>query len=219
MGHLPNTYISPPGGWRYRHPTTGSTLTHISLDALLSTVHGYNKANNFPTGEDLRPEIERQICEDHPDYCSGLVSPFQAMAKPAPLSLKDRLRSVKQTLATVKQGTLTLGSWMVSGWMKVPQEQATARAAVCSDCAFNQQPSGCSGCSMAALLSIVKSVVGNASTPHDSRLHACNICGCSLRVKVHLPLDPILKHTPDSQQELLPDHCWILREKGDRNET
>lgn len=43
----------------------------------------------------------------------------------------------------------------------------------------------------------------------EKRLHICERCECVLKLKVHVPLEFILKHT---KIEGLPAHCWVIQE-------
>ena len=41
----------------------------------------------------------------------------------------------------------------------------------------------------------------------EDKLHLCNLCGCWLPLKVHVPLHIARENTPDWQN--YPEHCWL----------
>lgn len=204
--HLPNTYTSPPGEWQYVVPETGQLFRGSNWPQLEEQLRAHYAATTYPQPDDLFAKVEDYICANNPDYCDGrpALSPPRNPSNPF---------SLAHSFTTVLQGTSTLASWLLNGRRYVPQDQATQRASVCTTCVYNSEPQGCSSCNSKVMQEAVMLVVGKRSTPHDGSLRACRICSCGLRAKVHLPLDAILKYMPTAQQEALPAHCWIMKEK------
>jgi hypothetical protein len=62
---------------------------------------------------------------------------------------------------------------------------------------------------MSALKEAVNVVVGGAATAYDSQLQSCKVCGCSLKAKIHLPLDILRDNLTDAQMNALPQACWL----------
>lgn len=44
----------------------------------------------------------------------------------------------------------------------------------------------------------------------EARLHVCGLCGCLLRLKVHVPLHIARENTPDWQN--YPSYCWLTKD-------
>jgi hypothetical protein len=202
---LPNTYTSPPGEWRYLVPETGVHFQGSNWSQLYDQLTAHYRASGYKLPDDIFQRVEDYICANVPDYCVGVGG----------IAVSPRSTSfpLAHTFSVVAQGTRTLASWLIGGRQYVPQSVANTRAQVCSTCAFNSVPEGCSGCNSSVLKEAVRLVVGNRTTPYDSSLKACRVCVCQLQAKVHLPLTTLLQHMPDSQQAQLPSHCWIVKER------
>jgi hypothetical protein len=138
----------------------------------------------------------------------------------AGLSLESRLEFCKdadpnavQTIGLhlwdIVRGSLTLAGWKANGSQVVPIEEAERRAGICSTCPYNvAYRSGC-GVDCQQLTDAVVSLVGQAATSLDGRLNACAICKCSLRAKVHIPLDDIRRFESAELQSKYPEWCWL----------
>lgn len=201
---LPNHVTAPPGSWRYKVPETNQTFSGPSEHSLITQLQAHYRANGYPvpTSDDLRPRIEAFICAAVPDYCTGNE----------PARFVDGF-----SFHTVIQGTRTFAVWLLKSLLKgsrqyVPQEQANTRAAICQICSFNEQPDGCSGCNSGTLKTVVQVIVGSRSTPSDDSLKACRICNCLIKAKVHLPHSVLYDNMTTKQKELLPGHCWLVKE-------
>lgn len=47
------------------------------------------------------------------------------------------------------------------------------------------------------------------SVEGESELGWCEVCNCKLSLKVHVPPQTILNHTPAETLEKFPDFCWL----------
>lgn len=157
-----------------------------------------------------RQMIEEQICfelgKEAKNWC---IDPQTGVASHIAPDSPD---CVGLSLTSVKQATFTLVHAAVSG-RRVEQDEAERRASICNQCTQNREVSGCRGCAAGALTSLIDSVRKGKTTSLDSKLHTCCVCGCLNRVKIWLPLDIILSHTPLDQKELLKTkapNCWML---------
>jgi hypothetical protein len=208
-----NPNVTPPGLYRYRIPElTGEAATvkdFYAYNDLENEVIARYKRNGIGIPSDLRQQITDQLCQQLPKgWCrdgTGLFGYF---------------RTLLHEFQRVLQGTITLADWWIAaGKKRVSTEEIQRRSAICQQCAFNQPPTGCSGCNMAALNRIIEAAVGNDRLPSDAGLEACAVCGCSLKVKTRLPLDVLQRHLTDEQKmQFPPAHngwpgCW-LREKN-----
>lgn len=46
----------------------------------------------------------------------------------------------------------------------------------------------------------------------EDKLGHCEVCNCVLSLKVHVPIQTILNHTPADQKAKFPAFCWISEE-------
>lgn len=156
-------------------------------------------ANNLPIGLQWAEKIQDQLCAGlDSEWCNDGGYPIPPMG------------GWGFTIQAVIQGTRTLAQWMINAkGKKVELVEAERRALICAGCPFNQPPVGCSGCNIKALHDASNFVVNGAATVYDSQLQSCKICGCSLRAKIHLPLDILRDNLTDGQMNALPQHCWL----------
>lgn len=192
--HLIDSSISPPGGPRFTHPD-GFVSTALNIPALVRKVAQYRANRGLPAVSEgfarLSQEVEDHICsalslEDQQANCvGGIVAP----------------RSIHWT--EVKRFLLTMATWALKGFLKVPQEEATRRASICAGCPYNVATSGCGGCRLA--LAGLRSSILKGTTPHDDKLQACGVCGCDNSLQVHVPLEVLQQVRNDV---VYPDFCW-----------
>lgn len=187
---------SPPGGWHFRHPISGVEFALHSWIQLRGAVDKHCEGNGYPPISDAA--IEEQICSRLGDqmyrWCEG-----------------DGLtvRGIGLTWQEIARGTMALGSFLLHGRQRVPQEEAERRAGICRTCPMNvffSRPCG-GGCP--ELNDAVQSIIGDATTSNDAHLEACAICGCSNRAQVHVPIES-LQHGVNVAEfiEKAPIPCW-----------
>lgn len=46
----------------------------------------------------------------------------------------------------------------------------------------------------------------------EEKLGHCEICNCGLSLKIHVPRQTTLNHTPDEEYAKLPEWCWMRTE-------
>lgn len=196
--HLDNTQIVPPGGFRYKDTSTGVTVTGPSYKDWVKAVKAHKTANNIPFTSRLEEEMQEQLCQQLPiGWCVRDGMPFDS-------GVVSGL-----TFDKIMTGTATLGDWLLNGGKKVAKDEAQRRANVCGSCPFNQQPQGCSSCNQGKLLGLVNRIVGGEKLQGDDRLHACTLCGCSLKAKVWLEIEVLQRHTGGVN---FPEWCWLKKE-------
>lgn len=110
----------------------------------------------------------------------------------------------------IRQGGRILKDWLGDGGQPVPVSQAQARADICAKCPHNYK--GHWLWSMATSLAIRAQMdlrrVMAISLRDEDELHICEICGCQLKLKVHVPFAHIYRHTADEMFTKYPDFCW-----------
>ena len=195
MLHITNLNEAPPGGWRYTQPESGFAMSGITFGQLLKRVAAHRHSNGFPTDGSLSAEVQDSICEhlgfaDQCRRCSGgLVPPAQ--------------RSIRWS--DVGRFMKVMAAWVTaSGDKFVPAEEANRRAALCASCPYNKPVRGCSSCH--AILEEISEAVAGRTTPSDTELFGCGICGCANKVQVHAPLEALRAGiTPEME---FPPQCW-----------
>lgn len=116
----------------------------------------------------------------------------------------------KLSVSDMKTFFETMAKWSGIKFATVDQDEADRRAAICSTCPKNVEIHGCSGCFR--LLSKIQSLIGNKRTKEDHMLQGCEVCACSLRAKVWLPIEAMAGTRQDDQ---FPDHCWLRSDSED----
>jgi hypothetical protein len=138
---------------------------------------------------------------------------FQTPPRLLPQAVAEGVAGVKKVAA----GAALLFEWEESGQPPVAAELSNKRASVCVTCPKND-PEHMSKWFTQPVSEMIRKKLGrlngmNLSTENDSKLGICRACLCPMKLKVHTPLDLILKHLrPEARNELW-DQCWILSEK------
>jgi hypothetical protein len=202
MKTLLRNYETPPTGWRYLVHETGFTVKGQSLMCLVDNVTKHMVANRVLVPENLWDIVQDQMCQVLPaSYCKepGFPTP-------------PEYGGTKFTLGRVIAGTRVISAWLLSGKPRVDQETADWRSAICAGCPHNRQPSGCEGCSAGRLRDLVVRVVAGSRTLKEEEIVACDVCGCSLKAKVWIPLDILQEHVERGVNGNFPAHCWAKKQ-------
>lgn len=180
----------PPGGeWSYVEPETGMKIAHNHWRSFLEKAFKHREANGLYTGGGWQDIVWDLLCRQNPQV------PSIDTEKP------ER----RMDFADVRRFAITLSNWLGAEEKWVAQEEAERRAAICAGCPYNVVVSGCWGCK--GPLNWIVEMMGNRQTSRDADLQQCSKCFCTLRAKVHIPLDVML----EGQEPLedLPDFCWL----------
>lgn len=168
--------------WRYVQPESGAVFTGTSYWGIVDQVHEHRRAMGYDIGEGWEERFQDALCRQNEQVpCTDRVTPPSKRR----LQLADLRRFM--TAASKFDGTF------------VAQEEAERRAVICSTCPLNKTVTGCWGC--AGLLKVALKFLAGRSTRRDKALESCAVCGCVLRVKVHLPVGE-----PDGLT--YPEWCW-----------
>lgn len=192
-----------PGGFKWKCQETGQWVpARGSMPSYVDFIYQCRQhciANNLPIGLEWEQTIQDQICATlDGQWCSEFGHPVQTRS------------GWSFDFQSVLQGTLTLGRFLIRDHgKKVEYAEAERRAAICVGCVYNQNPIGCTNCSMGALREAAKTVVNGEPTTYDSKLMSCKICMCNLKAKIHLPLNTLKKYMSEDQMSALPDFCWL----------
>jgi hypothetical protein len=191
---LGNLLHVPPGGWKYTQSQSGFEIAGGDYYDLREKVRKHRQLNNFVTGPELDAEIQEQLCAKmEPAARAG----FCRDCHPSPDTRALNLEDVKHFLK------------VAAGWIRTPtrfvsQLEATRRAEICASCPKNLGIAGCHSCHNLVKWTI--ELIGHRSTPFDSKLGACEVCGCGNQAQVHLPLEVLANGiTPEMEW---PSFCW-----------
>lgn len=190
---LKNLLHIPPGGWKYTQSQSGFLVQGGDYYDLREKVRKHRQINQFVTGPELDSEIQSQICSSLPAQArANFCRDCAASSTTRSLALED----VKHFLLVAKE-------WLGKP-VFVSTIEATRRAEICASCPKNIPIAGCTACRN--LVKWSTELIGQRSTPFDSRLGACEVCGCGNQAQVHLPLAALGKGiTPEME---FPDFCW-----------
>lgn len=112
------------------------------------------------------------------------------------------------------QGRKILHDWFGAGGQPVPLEQAQARADICLNCPHNWQGHW-EWRKLVAIAIAHQEKLRTTMGIHlngEEKLEICEVCGCKLRLKVHVPFTHIYRHTSDAQFAKYPPFCWQTKE-------
>ena len=198
--------VVPPGGWSWTDPSSGTRIAKFSYRDLVKAVEEFMVANHIPLVEGWRELLDDEICRQNKIESSHCGEPLRPPELPSDRSL---------TITEVLNFLRTVREWAAKGFKFVPPAEATRRAAICATCPKNIEVHGCSGCS--GVLAHVRDLLNRRAnfrglevreTSYDADLKNCEVCGCVLEVKVHLPIEVATYAKPAGNREY-PEHCWM----------
>lgn len=202
--HLSNRNVGPPGSFRYHIKELGPIAPLIAwvgpfhaFSDLRNEVAKRCQSNGIPIPSDA--DIEDQMCQSLPPGHCRTEDNLPVVA-PGGLAVMA---------AAFSQGTRTLFDWWRNGMQRVSTDEVVRRSYICNECPENKPIDGCRSCAMNGVHALVNQIVANQTLPSDGMLQACAVCQCSLKAKVRLPTETVLKFMPKSQQERLWSKCWL----------
>lgn len=228
---LKSRRIFPPDGWSFFQPQTNwHAPPGLSFDDVVEQIIRHRLANpRFAANWSVEPaevaeELDTFTCTRlamDPNYCApGVPSPFPA-GSPRQASMwvnQSGRGGVVAAGRKIVAGIGVLVDWLGSGGKPVDNKLAVARAETCSGCPKNE-PGGLESFFTAPASELIRKQLAirqdlQLSTPFDEKLNVCSACLCPMKLKVHTPIEHILKHLlADAETELDP-RCWIPREKS-----
>lgn len=202
---------SPPGGWRWRNPVTGTVISAMTFSTL------QEGASRTLLNARLDPsEAEVQI---HDETARGLILAGRE-------DLTQRVVEVKRSPEQLRTGAKAafLKWWRESpvyGLIQgkagrgeavfVDQIEGNRRALICARCPHNVIPAGKGWLHNWTDGQMLKSVEDRKTESHD-RLGVCEVCSCELRAAVWWQPDIIAATTREAKfARNLPSHCWKRR--------
>lgn len=116
----------------------------------------------------------------------------------------------------IQSATGILKDWLGEGGVPVDRRIAEHRAEICRQCPQNRHGKWWETAKH-SIAEVVRSHIEvknhmKIGVSDESRLEMCNICGCSLPLKIHVPLKHIFEHTKPEMLARFPQNCWIPNE-------
>jgi hypothetical protein len=219
-----------PGGLKfYIAETKFSPFPYSSFKTIVDAVIQHRRANPFLLKKhnwsidynEVTAEVDRYnaaICVAH-GWLSYVVEDASGAA-PKSKARPQPGRPVRNVAA----GSEILNDWLGAGAVPVPSDLAAKRAWTCTagapggqKCPHNGQGDWTRLFTVPAAATIRKMLSLRSekalTTPSDDALGTCEVCSCPLRLKVHVPVQEIVRHTSEEIFAEFPDFCWIKVEK------
>jgi len=184
--------MDPPSGWVFE-VENGFHVRAGNFDKLIAKIRLHLVTNDHDIPENLEEVVEEYLCmQNPPGICIG-----------------DGPKRFFPTKTQVEAGTKAMiKAFALKGSEAlVSKEIAEKRAQECVSCKRNINIWGCFLCT--GLMKLITKAY-KRSTPLDSHLRACSVCGCVNAAQVHLS-EKVLANLPsDALVTDYPD-CWKRR--------
>jgi len=193
-GMYPNyTLIGERSGWFYPVEETKVVFIAYNWRELVGRVEKHLKGNGIAISADLNLTMMKVFCEaTKSEYCAE----------------EDPNQNAKGRLFEQAQRFLrTINNVVASGASLVSQEEADRRASICAVCPQNQPTDvGCTGCGMKTAIAQMANFALGKSTPLDSQLHWCQVCGCKNSLKIWVDRESMSEKDLADKWET---ECWM----------
>lgn len=229
MLRLKNRQQSPPGGFLFEQSKTGwqnwkvDPPTQWDFFGLCRALQQHRLANQqFKFSTDMAA-IEQEV-----DYANALrvaripgadtyvINDQMPVPKsPAPAPIRQ-LQALAVAVNKVSAGADTIEDFDQSGARPVSKEQSEIRAGICVTCPQNGKGDLTRWFTVPLSERIRKQIELREGrglvTTFDDLIGVCEACLCPLKLKVHFPIDLIVKHMDEKTKTELDPKCWILEE-------
>jgi len=164
--------IGDTSGYAWPVEATKTVVVSYGFKTLIEAVHKHLKANDIPPPVDLERSMNEHACAQFPENC-------QELDPNAERKVSLWMLAKKFFTAVISAATTGL----------VSQEEAERRASICSVCPHNkpQELNFCSGCHTAKFVRDAAEALSTRHTSFDNQLDTCELCSCSLKLKVFVP--------------------------------
>lgn len=225
MPRLKNRNNGLPNDYQIIHPEAGMTkpYRYPSFTGVVIFETRFRKGNPAiceKNGWTLDPDeikhyveqqqVQRMLARGHTEF---LIMDANVPKSNGQRELPAALAAAAGHLAKLGATKEIYVAWIGDGMLPVPIEIAEKRAAVCVVCPQNQtgdlwQRLTRTGVQrLRALLNLRKSL--QFKTSQDEKLKTCVACDCPMTLKVHTPIEHIIKNTSDEVLGKLDRNCWI----------
>lgn len=233
MATLKNRNQQIPNSLTFFQPETGfKPRAWSSFDSICAQVIAHRKGNahlarKYNWALETR-DVEKEVDKYNASICAAqgwndfinvettfpkMLPPRRSFTQVAGAALAGAKRSVV--------GIKVVTRWLGSGLKPVAPELAEKRASVCVACKENNMDPNWLQKLDATVATEIKSLAEvrndlQLKTSHDAKLGSCNVCDCSLPLKVFVPLDHIIKETSEktmAELKAVKPPCWQITEQ------
>lgn len=183
-------------GWFYPIVPTKTVVVAGTWSGLTKAVYQHLSANKLVVPVNLNESMQDWWCREVDR--SNCAEPVDPLAVARAVSLQSRAWRFLRTAV----------SWVLSSQSFVEQEEAERRAAICAECPLNMDIKCGGGCGFVGMLNTAMKLFASKSTTRDQALQSCGICGCALKVSVHIPLEVMNYPELVGEWEKANPLCW-----------
>ena len=178
----------------HKFEVDGITVIAPTVKQQVEAMTAAMNKRGIPVPPDLENTATEIACAKVPHFCSRVDAPTNKRI----YSVTDVRAFLEAVRGTIKSGGV------------VKQEVAERRTNICMSCPNNKNLQGCQTCS--GIGTAVFAVIGARTTGNMGHLKQCAVCGCSLKAKIWVPEDVLLK-TAQIQNNLgdFPEWCWVKK--------
>ena len=216
MVHLKSRTQCPPNGFIYVQKETGWRGEGWDFNTLCQQVRQHRQQNPRLKLNTDPATIQGEVDTQNAVRVAGMpgTESYLLLDDSSPKSFPPQLVQAASRLAA---GVKSLNDWLGAGAKPVDSTLANARAFVRATCPQNQEGDFTRWFTKPAS-ELIRRWIGsrkdlNMSTPSDGKLGVCLACACPLKLKVHVPIEHILKQIPAESKSALDPRCWILEEE------
>lgn len=223
MSELSRTQ-TPPGGWQFYQPQTkwsAPTPIASTFDQTVILIIKHRQANPAVTVKNNLSTDKAVVGNELEEFTRARLNLGPAVLPKTmpPAATPSMSGAVQGAVAAVKKiaaGAALLMEWDESGLPPEPAAVAEARAAICDGCPKNDKGKSLTEYFTVPVANLAQKRFQrlqelNLTTSHDAELNVCQACLCPLRLKVHTPMQLILKRLKPEQRAELDPRCWILK--------
>lgn len=217
--YLPELKWSAPGNF------PSFTVVANALEEVIKANPHLAQKHQWPTD---RAGIENWVDAYNAALCAQMgwndyITQGESHSFPKSQPPQQNLQSLAAAAAMAKEliaGAKSLSDWEDSHDPAVPRDLAQSRAAICVACPKNEAGDWTrwftAGAAELIRRKVEKAQARSLSTIHDERLHLCSACHCPLKLKVHVPINWIVKRLSNQTRSKLLEApaCWVLKEEA-----
>lgn len=211
---------TPPGGWVFYQPQLKWTLPNPVSHTVASAATEILKVRRKNPAITLQHRLStnrQDVEEELIAFNAKRLGVDTTLPKPLPRRLLPQV--VEDLAAAVKEAAqdgANLIEWLADG-KAVSPDQSSNRAAVCTSCPENDLELAGRWYMVPVSESLRKALEKRSdmklATPYDEKLGSCRACKCVLPLKVHSPIDRIMKGMTPEKFGRLWEKCWIRSEQ------
>ena len=188
---------TPPVGYMYAEELDGTVFKFQApmRHGMMRQLRAWYAAKKleWPGDAEMESRVEHFTCGFCPDgFCKGG---------------KKREHSKIFSVKSIRDATGFAYKAVRHPELMVSMEEAAARAKVCANCSRNSRGVcvSCAAVNFHDLLAMFERA--GRTTPYDSVIDICEVCGCIARLKLHLG-DELLALT---EKHDWPENCWLRK--------